>query len=401
MKVRFLGQPNHGQFGEHLAKLLDDGPIGKYTEFHLFSAFVKRSGVARLEGALRNFRSARGSKICSYVGIDHNGTSREGLGLLNDLSDETYVIHSTRADVTFHPKIFLLKGPNVCSALVGSTNLTAGGFFTNIEAAILLEDIDVDNELWLQFQEYLAYWKNTQHPFVVRLNARNLVPLLAFLPAEATARVTSAALQGAMQASFQPTSLSGIFGAGNFPTAPALAVSTAPARAASTVRTRNGTAATLPGISLSSILGFWKRVSNFDISRNSAPGQIQIPKGFAELFPPLGPNRSTPSGARQAEVNLAVRFIGLGRSDVLTSTRLIRYQPAAHHPRPNAEYRFTFLDRSINPDGLAAQDILVFERLNGDPQGCWFNVYHIPPVNPIYATINGLAANSYGALKPT
>ena len=62
--------------------------------------------------------------------------------MLHTLCTDVFVVHSTRLDVTFHPKVYFFEGSQHANALVVSSNLTSGGLYTNLEAGIFFEDLE-------------------------------------------------------------------------------------------------------------------------------------------------------------------------------------------------------------------------------------------------------------------
>lgn len=58
-----------------------------------------------------------------------------GLTQAIEIADEPYVFHD-RESRTFHPKLYLAERSGSASLLVGSSNLTAGGLFSNYEASL-------------------------------------------------------------------------------------------------------------------------------------------------------------------------------------------------------------------------------------------------------------------------
>jgi HKD family nuclease len=397
MIVHFLGQPSQVQFGALLVDHLKRAAVGEFSSIHMASAFAKNAGVARLKPAIEQAIGRRGNSITAYVGKDHDGTSREAVSLLYHLCTEVYVVHSTRLDVTYHPKVYLFEGSEHSSALIGSSNLTAGGLYTNLEAGIFFEDLQSTDSVLQELKTFLASISDVSQPHIQKISSANLSAILTAFPTEATISVARQASSGGAQ----PTQ-SGIplFGPGNFPVAPPITGASTQAPTPASARTRTPAsprrAAGRPPIS--SISGFWKVLSPSDVAAGSSPGQIIIPKQFVPLFPQLGPARRMPSGARQADVSFAVRFHGLGGVRIVPDARLVLYPPAPHHPRPNIEHRFAFHDRSINPGGLTAGDILVYETLTNDPDNCRFNVYHVPTTDREYASIRALSNRRYAAL---
>lgn len=103
--------------------------------FRAAVAFVKRSGTKHIAPALAAFARTRAVEI--IAGIDHGGTSTEGLQDLLDAVTPTgrVIVFHNRLPFTFHPKVYLFKSSVAADVMVGSGNLTEGGLFTNYEAA--------------------------------------------------------------------------------------------------------------------------------------------------------------------------------------------------------------------------------------------------------------------------
>ena len=133
----FFHQPSDStRLGDYLIENLRLG--SKWTHFRAAIAFIKRSGTRHLAPALASF--ATGSHAEIIAGIDHGGTSAEGLrDLLDAVSPRGRVIVFHNAGPhTFHPKIFIFRSLHAADVLIGSGNLTEGGLFTNYEAALRL-----------------------------------------------------------------------------------------------------------------------------------------------------------------------------------------------------------------------------------------------------------------------
>ena len=101
-------------------------------------AWARQSGVGLLNSALG--QSLRNIDI--IVGMANRGTSAEALSLLKVLARRVFVYHKHHLQ-TFHPKVYLLDSggstPNKAALLVGSSNLTGGGLFQNIEANLAMD----------------------------------------------------------------------------------------------------------------------------------------------------------------------------------------------------------------------------------------------------------------------
>lgn len=145
MAVRLIYEPTgKPRLGDVLSSLLRGGDIWK--EFRAAVAFVKASGVRHLASPLQGFVDG-GGKVKIVVGVDHRGTSIEGLAMLLKVVGsvgEIWVFHNENPS-TFHPKLYLFEGTGKATVVVGSGNLSEGGLFTNYEANIYIE-IDLKDE---------------------------------------------------------------------------------------------------------------------------------------------------------------------------------------------------------------------------------------------------------------
>ena len=133
--MEFIHQPGPSN---RLGDFLKDNLAGRWTHFRAAVAFVKRSGVRHVAPALAAFARTGHAEI--IAGIDHRGTSREGLrDLLHAVSPRgRLIVFHNRLPFTFHPKVYLFKSAAAAEVFVGSGNLTEGGLFTNYEASLRL-----------------------------------------------------------------------------------------------------------------------------------------------------------------------------------------------------------------------------------------------------------------------
>jgi HKD family nuclease len=395
MKIRFFSQPHDGTLGEYLLKHLESATKST-AECLIVSAFAKKAGILRLMPHIGNVTKS-GSQLIAVVGIDHKGTSREAIELLHGLTPNLYVFHSTRPDVTFHPKLYCFHFPKIAFAYVGSCNLTAGGLFTNIETFTQIEyDLPAETTSFGRLKKLSSPFSDASQQTVIKVDSSNLSQLLARLPTESSIAAATQAKTGGGN-----SGLSTLFGPGTFKKAPPVSGKAGNPKAATSSKT-TPTQGQTPHSSaplLGQIQGGWKRLSNHDVHIKQSPGQIVIPLSLAPIFPALGPKKTTPKGAKQSEVAVRVRYID---SDVvkIANGRFILYEPAPTHARSNIEHRFTFLDHSINPDGLNAGDILVFETLTSDPDESLFNVYRVKPGTPEYQYLISVNSAGFGTLGP-
>ncbi len=144
------------------------GESGSYERFDAAVAFVKRSGIQHVADSIREF-AGQGGGIRIVVGIDQHGTSAEGLSdLLEAVGDHgtIWICHDSDLYVTFHPKLYVFKGTTEALLIIGSSNLTEGGLYSNDEASIVCSlDTNVPDDLGLLQQIEAAFdeWCSPQY----------------------------------------------------------------------------------------------------------------------------------------------------------------------------------------------------------------------------------------------
>lgn len=132
--MELVNQPLDGQIGQ---KITDRLRSGDYDKAIFIVAFARLGGVQSLREAVSTFR-ANGGEAKIYVGIDLGGTSKEALVELLEMCDELSIFHSVTRQ-TFHPKIYYFQGSVKQSLIIGSSNLTSGGLWTNVESSIIVD----------------------------------------------------------------------------------------------------------------------------------------------------------------------------------------------------------------------------------------------------------------------
>lgn len=134
----FYNQPFGHRMGTVLREQLENGG---WTKFDAAVAWVRRSGTRHILPALKAFRDG-GHRIRLTVGVDIENTSREGLEDLLDLASagdcQVFVYHN-EAGGTYHPKLYLFRSHDAAMLVVGSSNLTEAGLFTNTEACLAVK----------------------------------------------------------------------------------------------------------------------------------------------------------------------------------------------------------------------------------------------------------------------
>ncbi|HET7121746.1 MAG TPA: phospholipase D family protein [Solirubrobacterales bacterium] len=134
--LRFRGQPFDAAdtAGAFLAGALEDDAISRLT---IVVAWARFGGLRRFQSDFTAFRK-RGGKLRVILGIDEGIATIPGLSLAIEMADEAYVFHD-RGSRTFHPKVYFAEGVDKALLLVGSSNLTAGGLYSNYEASLEAE----------------------------------------------------------------------------------------------------------------------------------------------------------------------------------------------------------------------------------------------------------------------
>ena len=168
--MKFIHHPAHPH---RLGDFLRENLTRDWTDFRAAVAFVKSSGVKHLAEPLATF--ARKSRVDVVVGIDHGGTSYEGLrDLLSAVgpSGRVAVFHNLLR-YTFHPKVYVFKSSSAAEFFVGSGNLTEGGLFTNYEAGIHARlDLEAPDQAVVlkEIEDLLDQWGDPASGTVLVLN---------------------------------------------------------------------------------------------------------------------------------------------------------------------------------------------------------------------------------------
>lgn len=110
----------------------------KIERVRIIVAWARVTGVGLLFDAL----GGKESVAEVIVGMSGGATSAEALAHLRARCAGLYVFHKHHRQ-TFHPKIYCLdtggRHPNQATLIVGSSNMTGGGLFSNIEGNVLLD----------------------------------------------------------------------------------------------------------------------------------------------------------------------------------------------------------------------------------------------------------------------
>ncbi len=101
-------------------------------------AFAKGSGLAAAP-ALEQLAD-RGGQVELLAGVDFQLSDLDAVARFERPPSEAKVFLHPAADerVVFHPKVYLLESSDSATAIVGSSNLTAGGLAGNVEANVMM-----------------------------------------------------------------------------------------------------------------------------------------------------------------------------------------------------------------------------------------------------------------------
>lgn len=137
MKVYFSAQPWDG--GRNLEDFLaeaTDTPSAD-SRLRIAVAWTKRSGIDLAAPHIERVRES-GGRVELITGLSAGGATRQGLARALELCDTVHVVYD-ESGPTFHPKLYMYRGDPIDRLLLGSNNLTAGGYFRNVEAALAVE----------------------------------------------------------------------------------------------------------------------------------------------------------------------------------------------------------------------------------------------------------------------
>ncbi len=132
--MQVFNQPWQGSMENELYTLLQQSP--RFDKLYIAVAFVKQSGVTLLRPALDTF-VFDGGVVEAIAGIDHRGTSKQGLEALLHAGVNVSIFHDNRQNCTFHTKLYLFeRAGHEAIGFIGSSNLTAGGLYSNYETLL-------------------------------------------------------------------------------------------------------------------------------------------------------------------------------------------------------------------------------------------------------------------------
>jgi HKD family nuclease len=150
-----------GQGFEPLSKKAVGNVLMDYfsnNDFHSFtaiSAFATLSGVKGVSKFISEATHLNNNLI--VVGVNEKVTSKEALEEIVKIENvKSYVFYANNNSI-FHPKIYLFEGNQTSVLIIGSSNLTGRGLFTNVETSIQVQidnAIEKDKKIIVQLKEY-------------------------------------------------------------------------------------------------------------------------------------------------------------------------------------------------------------------------------------------------------
>ena len=187
MHIDYIAQPDT-QLGNVLSNMLDADPPASSIVF--VSAFVSVQTIMRVKRQVLGLKGS-GSDIRFVLGIDLGGTSREVLAELLEWDIDVRIIKHRIPRHTFHPKLYLFEWTDRATVIIGSNNMTEGGFFGNYEGAVCITySLPEETEAFDTARSQLDRFLQPDGLTVYRLTKKFLAELIdrRVIPAEAEAR---------------------------------------------------------------------------------------------------------------------------------------------------------------------------------------------------------------------
>lgn len=186
MKITVIGQgfrPSiENSVGYHLINFFSQKDFIKFTGLSAFTSQSAISGLSKYIADAKNYFQS----ITIITGIDKKGTSKEALESLMNLKIRSFIFYNPSISI-FHPKIYLFEGIEKSELIIGSSNLTSQGLFSNIETSLLISidnEIEEDFKVIIQLKDYFREifdftdpnLKKITKSLITRLVKENIVP---------------------------------------------------------------------------------------------------------------------------------------------------------------------------------------------------------------------------------
>jgi HKD family nuclease len=156
MEIEILGQGFEPLSKKSVGNVLMEYFSNKdFNSFTGISAFATLSGVNGISKFITEANHLKNNLI--VVGVNEKVTSKEALEEILKIENvKSYVFYANNNSI-FHPKIYLFEGNHKSILIIGSSNLTGRGLFTNVETSIQVtidNTIDKDKKVIEQLKEY-------------------------------------------------------------------------------------------------------------------------------------------------------------------------------------------------------------------------------------------------------
>ncbi len=187
MNVEFISQPDT-QLGRVLLDLLNSEPSASRIIF--VSAFVGLQAISRIKLEMLRLKQNE-ADIRFIIGIDLGGTSQEVLKELLEWGIDVRIVKHRIPGHTFHPKLYLFQWTDRAIIIIGSNNITDGGFFGNYESAIRVTyQLPDESKAYASACAELSRFIEPRNPVTYSLTPQFLNELIARgdVPSEAEAR---------------------------------------------------------------------------------------------------------------------------------------------------------------------------------------------------------------------
>lgn len=189
MNIKLLGQgfedKSADSVGHHLIRLFADKGFHTFTGL---SAFASQAGIRGLSTHIKKAKEHL-ERITIVTGVDQKGTSKEALEELISIDINSFVFYQPSITI-FHPKIYLFEGDKKSVLILGSSNLTSQGLFTNVEASLLVSvdnSVESDRNTLEQLKNYFKGIFDFSDPNLQKLTPEIIVDLVKskIVPTEA------------------------------------------------------------------------------------------------------------------------------------------------------------------------------------------------------------------------
>jgi hypothetical protein len=257
-----------------------------YREVWFVSAFANERGLARLSPHIRASMQD-GAHFHFVVGVDHQSTTVEALEHILALGVDARVVKDARPGRIFHPKIYVFEAPEERAEIIlGSSNLTEGGTFSNYEANIRLQfDLDRDETLYRITRSSLNPFLLPAGPVVLPLT-RALIKRLQKRGDIVSEYVRRSTRRPSKAAQARQTATPSPFGTNQFPTPPGLPDSYLKDKVRKAIRQRRGrkmARATLSTASLVDVNAFYMHLPT--LQGPNIPGEARVPLEARDVAP--------------------------------------------------------------------------------------------------------------------